>query len=312
MSSASNRPALSIAVSKSQSYMWGILLVVLATIGSSLSGIFVRLVPELDGWQIACWRGYWMSVSLLIYLVLCYGSGIGDAFRAIPRTALLAVALFFTISSTAYVTALTLTSVANVSALGALSTIFTAFLSFRVTGERVSAIVWVAAPLALLGVVVIMNADLTSGHWIGNILALFVALSFAGLTVSLRRYRTFDMVPAICLGGFLIFVVAGLFKGAFHIPARSLPILILMGPIQLSIPLILFVRGVRSVPAVTLSLIVLLDVVLNPFWTWIGTGEIPSLQTAFGVAMILAAVTLSIVGGHWAERRRLVEAELIH
>ena len=149
---------MSIVVSKSQSYMWGILLVVLATIGSSLSGIFVRLVPELDGWQIACWRGYWMSVSLLIYLVLCYGSGIGDAFRAIPRTALLAVALFFTISSTAYVTALTLTSVANVSALGALSTIFTAFLSFRVTGERVSAIVWIAAPLALLGVATIMRA----------------------------------------------------------------------------------------------------------------------------------------------------------
>jgi EamA domain-containing membrane protein RarD len=86
-------------VSKSQSYTVGIVLVLVATIGSSLSGIFVRLVPELDGWQIVCWRGYWMSVSLMIYLVLCYGSGIGDAFRQIPRTAFLVVALFFTISS---------------------------------------------------------------------------------------------------------------------------------------------------------------------------------------------------------------------
>ena len=37
-----------------QPYLVGILLVILATIGSSFSGLFVRVLPELNGWQINC------------------------------------------------------------------------------------------------------------------------------------------------------------------------------------------------------------------------------------------------------------------
>src|SRR6266702_7852452 len=84
-----------IALSKPQTYASGVLLVIVAVICSSLSGVFVRLMPELDGWQISCWRGYWMSVSLMIYLILRYGSGISEVLRMLPREGLLAVTLFF-------------------------------------------------------------------------------------------------------------------------------------------------------------------------------------------------------------------------
>jgi drug/metabolite transporter (DMT)-like permease len=52
-----------------------------------------------------------------------------------------------------------------------------------------------------------------------------------------------------------------------------------------------------SVPAVTMSLIVLLDVVLNPLWSWIGVGETPTLAHAVGGAIIVSAVVVSIVFG---------------
>jgi EamA domain-containing membrane protein RarD len=60
-------------VRRPQSYAAGVVLVILATVGWSLSGMFVRFVPELNGWQINCWRGYWMSTCLLIYLTFRYG-----------------------------------------------------------------------------------------------------------------------------------------------------------------------------------------------------------------------------------------------
>ena len=131
-------------VRRPQSYAAGVVLVVLATVGWSLSGMFVRFVPELNGWQINCWRGYWMSTCLLIYLTFRYGKDTAGAFSGIPRSALLAVALFFAVGSTAYVTSLTLTTVANVSSLGALSPIFTAFLGRAVIGEKVNAAAWLA------------------------------------------------------------------------------------------------------------------------------------------------------------------------
>jgi DME family drug/metabolite transporter len=295
-------------VSRPQSYAAGVILVMLATVGWSLSGMFVRLVPELDGWQINCWRGYWMSTALLIYLTLRYGSGIGAAFRRVPLAGLSAVALFFAVGSTAYVTSLTLTSVANVSSLGALSPIFTAFLGRAVIGERVDAAAWLAALLALAGVAVVMHDGLASGYWLGNLVAIFVALAFAGQTVFLRKFSAFDMVPAICAGGFLVFLMAGLFGGGFDVSPRAVLILLLMGPVQLGIPLILFARGAASVPAVTMSLIALLDVVLNPFWAWVGSGETPTWQTVLGAAIIVTAVMLSIVGGWWMIRRRAVQA----
>jgi drug/metabolite transporter, DME family len=216
------------------------------------------------------------------------------------------VALFFAVCSTAYVTSLTLTSVADVAALVALSPIFTALLSRRVTGERANAATWIAAFLALGGVVVVMKDGFAAGHWIGNLLAFLVALTFAGQTVLLRRFRELDMVPAICIGGVLVFMVAGLFGGGFNISAQSMLILVLMGAVQLGIPLILFVRSAASVPAVTLSLIVLLDIILNPLWAWIGSGEVPTLEASAGAGVIVAAVVLSIVGGKWMIRRRIL------
>src|SRR6476620_4136345 len=162
--------------SRPRTYQVGVFLVILATVGSSFSGMFVRMLPELDGWQINCWRSFWMSTSLLIYLTFRYGPTIGDAFRKILRPALLAVALFFVVGSTAYVTSLTLASVTDVAALVALSPVFTALLSRPVTGERVNAATWIATLVALAGVALVMNEGFTDGHGIGNLLALFVAL----------------------------------------------------------------------------------------------------------------------------------------
>src|SRR3954467_11741074 len=100
---------------KEQSDAGGIGFVLMATLGWSLSGVFVRFLPGLDGWQINCWRGFWMSVFLLVYLVGVYGRDTLAKFRAVPLPALIAVAGFFTAGSTLYVTSLTLAGTATVS-----------------------------------------------------------------------------------------------------------------------------------------------------------------------------------------------------
>ena len=67
-----------------QSYGRGVVYVLLAVVGWSLSGVFVRFLPDLSGWQINCWRGYWMSVALLIYLIAVYGRDTPRRFLEIP------------------------------------------------------------------------------------------------------------------------------------------------------------------------------------------------------------------------------------
>jgi drug/metabolite transporter, DME family len=292
-------------------YATGILFVLGATFGWSLAGVFVRFLPGLDGWQINCWRGFWMSVFLLVYLVAVYGRQTASKFREIPVPALIAVAGFFTAGSTLYVTSLTLAGTATVSVIGALSPIFAGVLSPWITQERPSLASWAAAFLALAGVAVIAWEGFSAGNIAGILVSLLVPLSFAGQTVSLRRYRNFDMVPAICVGGFVTFLLAGAMGyvfgghsgGGFQVTLPQMLLLALMGPLQLSIPLIWYAKGAKAVPAVTLTLVAMLDVVLNPLWSWLGVGEVPTKSAFIGGAIIVGAVVISIFGDRWIGQR---------
>lgn len=270
-------------------------MVLLATAGWSLAGMFVRLVPGLNGWQINCWRGFSMGVALMLWLFLIYGRNTPARFRDIPLGAMISSAGFFALGSTMYVTALTFTSTANVSALGATAPVFTGIMAGLIMKERASLAAWIAAAVALAGVTFIVREGLTPNDGLGSLIALATAFAFAGQTVTLRRYRSFDMIPAIAVGGFASFAVAGL-AGGFTVPSEALPVLCLMGPIQLAIPLVLYARGAKSVPAITLSLIALMDVVLNPFWSWIVIGEIPANAAIIGGLVICGAVMISIMG----------------
>ena len=287
-----------------QSYGTGVFFVFLATIGWSLSGVFVRIMPGLDGWQLNCWRGYWMAVALMVYLVAVYGRGAYRKFLDIPRVALIASALFFALGSTLYVSSLTMVSTATVSVIGATSPLFAALLSPWVTGEKPGFEAWIAAGLALLGVGVIAWDGLEAGRsTLGLILSICVPMAFAGQTLALRRYRNVDMVPAICLGGVMSFFIAGILGftaghagGGFDVGLREVLLLAAMATLQLAIPLVFYIKGAHSVPAVTLTLIAMLDAVINPMWPWIFVGEKPGEAAFLGGAIIVGAVLISVFG----------------
>jgi drug/metabolite transporter (DMT)-like permease len=63
-----------------------------------------------------------------------------------------------------------------------------------------------------------------------------------------------------------------------------------LGAVQIGLAYWLFTRGLRSLPALEVSLLVLLEPVLNPLWTWLLHGERPSAVAAAGGALMLAAL----------------------
>jgi drug/metabolite transporter, DME family len=138
---------------------------------------------------------------------------------------------------------------------------------------------------------------------LGFVLALGVPMAFAGQTLALRRYRDVDMVPSICLGGVFCFVISGTLGftsghvgGGFKVGFHETLLLAAMGILQLAIPLIFYIRGAISVSAVTLTLIAMLDAVINPLWPWIFVGEKPAQAALVGGSIIIGAVLISIFG----------------
>jgi drug/metabolite transporter, DME family len=299
-----------------ENFASGLWFVLIATLGWSLSGIFVRMMPELSGWQINCWRGYWLGVALACYLVVAYGKRLPDQIRAIPISAFITSSLCFAIGTTAYISALTFTTTATVSVIGATSPLVTGALSPWMTNERPSRIIWFAVVIAVLGAGVIgYNAageedTGTYNHAYGVAISLLVPLTFAFQTLLLRRHKSIDLMPAICLGGFVAFVGCGIMgwlftdTPGFAVDLQSLGLLMLMGPAQLALPLIFYGMGAKHVSAAALSVLSMLDAVLNPLWPWLILDETPSRYTVIGGAIILGAVMLSIFGAHYYDNAR--------
>jgi drug/metabolite transporter (DMT)-like permease len=97
------------------------------------------------------------------------------------------------------------------------------------------------------------------------------------------------------------FIIAGIFGftaghlgGGFNVGLREVLLLAVMATVQLAIPLIFYIKGARSVPAVTLTLIAMLDAVINPLWPWIFVGENPGQAAYVGGSIIIGAVLISV------------------
>ena len=274
--------------------MKGVLLAIGATIGWSLSGIFVRYVPEIDPWTFNAYRGASMSCALLVWMLLRYRGGMISHFRQATPIPLIATAGFFGIGSSLYILAMQQSSVAAVSCVAATSPLFAALLAWMWLGERTRLMVLVAIFVALAGVAIVAFGE--SGVSIsglqGSLIALLVALCFAGQSVTLRRYHSVEMAPSLIVGGFGIFVVVALTVGLQPISLHEFMILAVMGTVQLALPLVLYMRGARYVPAVQMVLISLADAFLNPFWVWLVHGEVPVASVFWGGALILGAIAV--------------------
>jgi len=290
------------AAGRSSRYLFGIGCCCLATLGWSLSGLFVRWVPGLDGWAVNGYRAPATSICLLIYLALRYRGELRRHLWPRQPQALLIVGLFFGVGSTLYVYALTMGTVASVSVLGATSPFFAALLAWLVIRERTSTASLAATVVALIGVAIVVQAEMSAlaTGFSAAIISLGYAFCFAGQTVWLRQYRDLEMIPGIALGGLMVFAFVLLFVGLPHLPLWQVGLLALMGLVQLALPLILFAAGAKHVPVVPAMLIALADVVLNPFWVWLVHGEQPPSGTVAGGALILSA----IVGATLFENRR--------
>lgn len=279
----------------------GVLLVCGATLFWSQSGVFLRFLPDVDPWTLNAWRGASMSLALLAWMLLRHGRDAVGHFRQSAPLALLATACFFGIGSSLYIVAMQLASVAAVSCVAATSPLFAALLARLWLGERTSIKVFIAIGVALAGVAVVAlgEADASLTGQAGALVALIVALCFAGQSVTLRRYHNVAMEPALIVGGFGVFIVVSLVVGLQPVAWQDMIIILLMGTFQLALPLVLYMRGARYVAAVPMVLISLADAVLNPFWVWIVHGEVPLTSVYWGGFMILGAIAVAT----WPRRR---------
>lgn len=281
------------------SYRTGVMLVLLAGLLWSTMGLVIRLI-DAGTWQILFWRSLGLVPVLFVVIALRARGAALARIRAAGLTGLVGgVALVVAFAGAIY--AIQATTVANAVFLFAASPLLTALLSRVVLGEAVRAATWAAIALAGVGMYLMVREGLALGAGLGNLAALLSAAGFAVFSLTLRRGRAGDMLPAVMIGGVLSILVAAavlLASGeAIVLPPRDIALSMAMGAVILGGGMAAYTTGSRAVPAAELTLLTMLEVLMAPVWVFLVLGETASAGTFLGGAVLLAAILINAFSG---------------
>jgi len=248
---------------------------------------------DFAGWQITCLRS---GIAALAIWVIA-----PEARRGWSRWVLL-VGVAYAATLTLFVLANRLTTSANTIFLQSTAPLYLALLApwlLREPTRRQDLLVMVAI-VAGLGLT-FHGADqpgLTAPNpGRGNLLAaksgVFWALTVCGLRWMSARPERGSAAAAVVAGNLIACAAALPFAlplGA-HSPV-GWGIILYLGVFQIAVAYTFVTRGLRVIPALEASLILLIEPVLNPVWSWLFHGERPTPWALLGGVLILGATTL--------------------
>jgi len=245
----------------------------------STAGAAIKLTA-LNAWQVSGGR------SLVAALAV---AALVPAARVRPRPRVLAVALTNAATVILFVVATKLTTAANAIFLQETAPLWVLLLAPLLLGERPSRGELLSIPVYAAGLALFFVDDLTAGQSAGKLCALGSGLAFAVTIVGLRHLR--EEGPGALLWGSVIAAAATLpLWGTGPSPTPTdLALILFLGVFQLALAYVCFARGLTGVTAVEASLLMLLEPVLNPIWTWLVVRERPGPWALAGGAVVLAA-----------------------
>ena len=267
----------------------GYILCLMGAFFLSWGGLLIREWEGSDIWQILFWRAFFFSITLSFFLYFVYKK---EALFIIKKSGVPGVigGIAMAIGFTAYVFAMSKTTVANVLFIISTQTIWLALFGYLFLREKISFKTFLSIVLAMIGVSVMIGDSLNVGSLQGNLFALFVPINFAFLVLLIRKYSNLDLIPALFYGGLIITIFAFFKSETILISKHNLLIGFLLGTFQHAFGFICIVIAARSTPAVVVGLLMLTETLLGPFWVWIFLNEIPPLSVFIGGSIIIIAV----------------------
>ena len=250
----------------------------------------MRSFEEAGPWQIIAIRMGALSVALFAVLAVQQRGAALYAFRGLGPWSLLG-SLGIGVANAGLIWSMSLTTVANTMFILSGVPFITAILGWIFIRERVSAGLWAAMSLALVGVGIMFADGLGTGTVAGDLLALLAAFGFATFVVVLRHGRSRNMLPMVILGALFAAVFSTAMAGFdLAVPVWDLAVALAWGGLLSCLVHGLFVFSSRYVQGAELTLVVLMEFILAPVWVWLVYAERPTALALLGGLLVLSAV----------------------
>jgi drug/metabolite transporter (DMT)-like permease len=303
------------------SHTQAVLLMVAVTLMWSIAGVVSRQLEAAARFEVTFWRSAFTALSLLVILpvwraadrlamptdgarqgVLQRHWGVLPASRAFWVSGICWATMF-----TAFMLALTFTSVANVLVVMAAGPLFTALVARVFIGQRLPLRTWTAILVAGAGIVYMYGSQMwaaftdptanASGLVLGSLAALCVpvagAINWTVVQRSQQHGESIDLVPSVLLGALISAAATLLLALPFAATRSDIVWLALLGLFQLAIPCTLAVVCARSLKAPEVSLLALLEVIFGIVWAWLWANETPGHEVLLGGSVVIGALLIN-------------------
>ncbi len=267
----------------------------------SIAGVVTRQLDAARSFEVTFWRSAFNAAALAVLLGARRGpAALWQALRQGDATLWISGACWC-VMFTAFMVAITLTTVANVLVTMATAPLLTALLARIALGHRLPARTWGAIVAAGAGIAWMYAKEVgaaDSRHLLGTAVAFGVPLASAlNWTVlqytSRREDAPTDLLPAVLIGATLSAALTLPLAFPFSASGHDLAWLGLLGVVQLAIPCLMVVTVARVLPAAEVALLALLEVVFGVVWAWLGAGETPSAAVLGGGSLVLGALVVN-------------------
>ena len=255
-----------------------VFLMLAVTLMWSIAGVVSRQLESAARFEVTFWRSAFTALSLLVILPIWrrvdreQGWLVDSASRSAARVwlkrhwGLIPESSAFWISGvcwsvmfTAFMLALTFTSVANVLIIMSIGPLLTALVARIVGGQKLAARTWLAILAAGAGIAYMYGSQFvqaltqpdidTGGLLLGSLTALCVPMAGAiNWTVVQRSHaqgKDVDLVPSVLVGAVLSSLVTLPLALPLQATPHDLGLLAMLGSVQLAIPCILSVWCAR-------------------------------------------------------------------
>jgi len=250
-------------------------------------------VSAFTGLQVSALRSGIAAIALLMFL----------RGRLVWSSHVVLASVVYSATLTLFVMSTKLTTSANAIFLQSTAPLYLLLLGPLVLGEHFkrSDLVYLAAvTLGMVGCFVgrpgatVTAPDPAAGNMLGVLCSVTWALTLVALRYVERDHsRLRAGLSAVVLGNLVASLAAVPFALPFPpAPAGEWATLAYLGVCQIGLAYLCLTAAIRQLPALDVSLLLLLEPVLNPVWTWIIRGEHPGTWTIAGGAVIVTATAL--------------------
>lgn len=214
-------------------------------------------------------------------------------------------ALIAYLTQTAFTYANKYTSAANAIVLQYTNPVFVVLISWLFLHQKVKLRDIMLSLIMIGGTALFFLDDLSAGQLLGNVCGLISGIGMA-CSILYACNNPADLQEYTMLNS-LISVVVGIPAAIQHPPqfdVASLIAVFFLGVVASGIATVLMAKSAPHLASVEVSMLLMLDPILNPVWVALAVGEIPGSLALIGMVIVIGCVIINILVENHEETKR--------